>query len=100
MRRCRPENRRSDACPRVDAVDFRLSPKRDGGCRRSLKTHGRLRHATTPTKETSTIGPMGIAVFGLVVVVWTVVVGALGGAITAWTYSAIEIPAENAARGP
>src|ERR1035441_10435440 len=34
-------------------------------------------------------GPMGIGGFGLVTVVWTVAVGALGGAITAWTYNAI-----------
>jgi hypothetical protein len=34
-------------------------------------------------------GPMGGGSFGLVTVVWTVAVGALGGAITAWTYNAI-----------
>jgi|NGEPerStandDraft_6_1074524.scaffolds.fasta_scaffold150847_2 hypothetical protein len=34
-------------------------------------------------------GPMGIGGFGLVTVLWTVAVGALGGAITAWTYNAI-----------
>jgi hypothetical protein len=34
-------------------------------------------------------GPMGVGGFGLVTVVWTVAVGALGGAITAWTYNAI-----------
>jgi hypothetical protein len=34
-------------------------------------------------------GPMGVGAFGLVTIVWTVAVGALGGAITAWTYNAI-----------
>jgi hypothetical protein len=34
-------------------------------------------------------GPMGVGGFGLVTVVWTVAVGAFGGAITAWTYNAI-----------
>ena len=34
-------------------------------------------------------GPMGVGAFGLVTIVWTIAVGALGGAITAWTYNAI-----------
>jgi hypothetical protein len=34
-------------------------------------------------------GPMGVASFGLLTIAWTVAVGALGGAISAWTYNAI-----------
>ena len=34
-------------------------------------------------------GPIGVEAFGLVTIVWTVAVGALGGAITAWIYNAI-----------
>jgi hypothetical protein len=34
-------------------------------------------------------GPMGGGAFGLATIVWTIAVGALGGAITAWTYNAI-----------
>jgi hypothetical protein len=34
-------------------------------------------------------GPMGVGAFGLVTIVWTIAIGALGGAITAWTYNAI-----------
>jgi hypothetical protein len=34
-------------------------------------------------------GPMGVGPFGIVTIVWTIVIGALGGAITAWTYNAI-----------
>jgi hypothetical protein len=34
-------------------------------------------------------GPIGVESFGLLTIVWTVAVGALGGAITAWTYNAI-----------